>query len=52
MAMQQIAGDNSHYANPYGMMGQGGPGMNQNQMGQGQMQRRSVTDGDEPCSEA
>ncbi|KAK4503773.1 hypothetical protein PRZ48_004688 [Zasmidium cellare] len=35
MAMQQIAGDTQHYSNPYGMMGQGGPGMGQQgQMGQ------------------
>ncbi|KAM3425489.1 Transcription factor atf1 [Cercospora zeina] len=42
MAMQQIAGDTQHYANPYGMaMGQGGPGMpQQGQMAQAQMQRR------------
>ena len=41
MAMQQIAGDTQHYANPYGMMGQGGPGMaQQGQMPQGQLQRR------------
>ncbi|KAI5359383.1 putative transcription factor Jun, basic-leucine zipper domain-containing protein [Septoria linicola] len=41
MAMQQIAGDTQHYANPYGMaMGQGGPGMGQGQMAQAQMQRR------------
>ncbi|CAK1357400.1 uncharacterized protein RHO25_008472 [Cercospora beticola] len=41
MAMQQIAGDTQHYANPYGMaMGQGGPGMpQQGQMAQAQMQR-------------
>ncbi|KXT14824.1 hypothetical protein AC579_4073 [Pseudocercospora musae] len=40
MAMQQIAGDTQHYANPYGMM-QGGPGMaQQGQMPQGQLQRR------------
>lgn len=39
MAMQQIAGDAPHYANPYGMMGQGGPMAQQGQMAQGQMQR-------------
>lgn len=40
MAMQQIAGD-AHFANPYGMMGQGGAGMSQQgQMAQGQMQGR------------
>ncbi|KAK5731147.1 Transcription factor [Elasticomyces elasticus] len=38
MAMQQIAGDNQHYGNPYGMaMGPGGP--QQGQMG-GPVQRR------------
>jgi ATF/CREB family transcription factor len=37
MAMQQIAGEN-HFANPYGMMGQGMG--QQGQMAQGQMQRR------------
>ncbi|EME46046.1 hypothetical protein DOTSEDRAFT_70140 [Dothistroma septosporum NZE10] len=41
MAMQQIAGDAHGFANPYGMaMGQGGPGMQQSQMAQAQMQRR------------
>ena len=43
MAMQQIAGDGPHYANPYGMaMGPGGPGgvQQQGQMGQANMQRR------------
>lgn len=42
MAMQQIAGDNQQYHNPYGMaMGQAGPGMGQQgQMAQAQMQRR------------
>ncbi|KAK3702265.1 Transcription factor [Vermiconidia calcicola] len=41
--IQQIAGDNAQYANPYGMaMGPGGPGgvPHQNQMGQQNMQRR------------
>ena len=43
MAMQQIAGDTSHYANPYGMaMGPGGPvsAQQQSQMAQANMQRR------------
>ena len=43
MAMQQIAGDTQHYANPYGMaMGAGGPAsmQQQNQMAQASMQRR------------
>jgi ATF/CREB family transcription factor len=38
--IQQIAGDNQQYANPYGMaMGQGGGMPQQNQMGQANMQR-------------
>jgi ATF/CREB family transcription factor len=41
MAMQQIAGDaQQHYANPYGMMAQGGPPGMQQGMGQGMQQRR------------
>jgi ATF/CREB family transcription factor len=39
-AIQQIAQSDGHqYANPYGMMGPGGPGQHMQQM-QGQMQRR------------